>query len=297
MRFKGLDLNLLVALDALLAEKNVSAAARRIHLSQPAMSGALARLRTHFDDDLLIQVRRRMVLTPFAESIAEPIRNLMVHIDKTLGVEKGFEPEASQRTFTLAASDHIAEELFTRVVQKVAALAPQVVLDITSPRGGELLESGQVDLQIIMPAFISPEHPAELLYEEDHVILGWSGAAAMQAPIDLETFLSLGHVVHRLGAERNRLAFAEAEMNQRLPPRRIEVFAPSFVSIPRLLVNTNRIAVVHKRLAETVAQNLPLLIQPLPFELPKMRVMIQHHSLRSSDIGLLWMKDIIRSCV
>lgn len=296
MRFKGLDLNLLVALDALLTDKNVSAAARRIHLSQPAMSGALARLRAHFDDDLLIQVRRRMVLTPFAESIAEPIRNLMAHIDKTLGVEKGFDPQTSQRTFTLAASDHIGEELFTRVVQKVAALAPQVVLDISLPRGGELLESGEIDLQIIMPNFISPQHPAELLYEEDHVVVGWSGNAALQRPLTLETFLELGHVVHRLGADR-RLAFAEMEMNQRVPLRRVEVFAPTFVAVPRLLVNTNRIAVAHKRFAEMAAQNLPLVTQPLPFDLPKMRVMIQHHSLKASDNGLMWLKEVIRSCV
>ncbi|WP_176696020.1 LysR family transcriptional regulator [Phenylobacterium immobile] len=296
MRFKGLDLNLLVALDALLTEKNVSAAARRIHLSQPAMSGALARLRAHFNDDLLVQVRRRMVLTHFAESIAEPIHNLMAHIDKTLGVEKGFDPETSQRTFTLAASDHIAEELFTRVVQKVAALAPQVVLDITQPRGGELLENGEVDLQIIMPNFISPQHPAELLYEEDHVVLGWSGNRALDKPLTIEDFLSFGHVAHRLGFER-RLAFAEAEMNQRLPVRRVEVFAPTFVAIPRLLISTNRIAVVHKRLAEMAAQTLPLVIQPLPFDLPKMRVMIQHHSLKSSDNGVQWLKSVIRDCV
>ena len=86
-------------------------------------------------------------------------------------------------------------------------------------------------------------------------------------------------------------------MNQRVPLRRVEVFAPTFVAIPRLLVNTQRIAVAHKRLAEMAAQNLPLVMQPLPFDLPKMRVMIQHHSLKSSDNGLLWLKDIIRSCV
>jgi DNA-binding transcriptional LysR family regulator len=296
VRFKGLDLNLLVALDALLTEKNVSAAARRIHLSQPAMSGALARLRTHFNDDLLIQVRRRMVLTPFAETISEPIRALMTHIDKTLGIEKAFDPATSQRMFTVAASDHIAEELLTQVVQKVAELAPQLVIDITQPRGGEVIDTGEVDIQIIMSNFISPDHPAQLLYEEDHVVLGWSGNPMLREPLTLEAFLSMGHVVRRLGADR-RLSFAEVEMNQRLPHRRVEVLAASFTAIPRLLVNTKRIAVAHKRLAEMAAETLPLTVQPLPFDLPRMRVMIQHHSLKSADAGVQWLTGVIRSCV
>ena len=133
MRFKGLDLNLLIALDALLTERNVSVAARKVFLSQSAMSGALSRLREHFGDELLVPVGRRMVLTSAAELLAEPLRQLVLQIEATVGASLKFEPSKSTRTFVVHASDYITEVVLNHVVPMIAQEAPGVVLEIVPP--------------------------------------------------------------------------------------------------------------------------------------------------------------------
>ncbi|MGD4540209.1 LysR family transcriptional regulator, partial [Xanthomonas citri pv. citri] len=107
MRFERLDLNLLVALDVLIAERSVSAAAKRLHLSQPAVSGALNRLREFFRDDLLVQVGRQMVLTPKADELADPVRDALLLIRTRITQPAGFDPATAEREFTIVASDYM----------------------------------------------------------------------------------------------------------------------------------------------------------------------------------------------
>ena len=115
MHFRGLDLNLLVALDALLAESSVSAAGRKLHLSQSAMSGALARLREHFGDPLLVQVGRRMQPTPHARELAATVRSILVQIDASLSGQAPFDPRTARRRIKVAASDYAIDVLLIRV--------------------------------------------------------------------------------------------------------------------------------------------------------------------------------------
>src|SRR5262245_4933192 len=111
MRFNRLDLNLLVALDALLAEQNITRAAERLHLSQSAVSGALARLREHFQDELLVQVGRRMTRTPLAESLAQPVREILAQVQATVERRPGFDPSTSDRQFSIMVSDYVTTVL------------------------------------------------------------------------------------------------------------------------------------------------------------------------------------------
>ena len=138
---QGFDLNLLVALDALLAEKSVTKAGRRIHLSQSAMSGALARLRHALNDTLLVANRGGMTLTPRAESLVEPVRSILEQVHRTIIVNVPFDPASSRRVFTIAASDYAVEAMMwhprldrdaghawlRRVLQETAAALPAFV--------------------------------------------------------------------------------------------------------------------------------------------------------------------------
>jgi len=105
MRYQRIDLNLLAALDALLAERNVTRAAERMHMTQSAMSGVLSRLRDYFEDPLLVPVGRSMQLTPRAESLIQPVRDIILQVDATLGVKPDFKPAEARRHFTAIASD------------------------------------------------------------------------------------------------------------------------------------------------------------------------------------------------
>jgi LysR family transcriptional regulator, nod-box dependent transcriptional activator len=294
MRFKGLDLNLLIALDALLTERNVSAAARKVFLSQSAMSGALARLREHFGDELLVPVGRRMVLTSAAELLLEPLRQLMLQIEATVGASLKFDASKSSRTFVVHASDYITEVVLSHVVPMIAHEAPGVILEIVPPLDDPAasLECGDVDLLITPESYASGHHPAELLYEEQHVVVGWRGNPVLSRPLSVDDFFSLGHVVTRFAPSR-AIAFSESEIARMNRNRRIELVAPSFTSVPKLLIGTNRVGVMHRRLAENYAHTLPLIVQPLPFEMRPLREVIQYHQVRAADAGVHWLKGLI----
>ncbi len=290
MRFKGLDLNLLVALDALLIERSVSAAARKVFLSQSAMSGALARLRDHFQDELLVPVGRRMVLTAAAEALAGPLRDLMLQIEATVGAGMDFEPATSRRGFVIHASDYITEVVLCRAMAAFAAEAPGIVLEIVPPLSdpAAALEDGDVDLLLTPEAYIARAHPAALLYEEQHVVVGWQGNPRLAEPLSAQTFLELGHVVVRFTAARTP-AFADGQIARLGVDRRVELVAPNFTAVPKLLVGTERISVMHRRLALAYQATLPLVVHPLPFEIPALREMIQHHRVRAADAGVQWL--------
>lgn len=292
MRFKGLDLNLLVALDALLTERNVSAAARKVFLSQSAMSGALARLREHFQDELLVPLGRRMVLTAAAEGLAGPLHQLMLQIESTVGAGMRFEPGSARRTFVVHASDYITEVVLSRLSPQLAAEAPGVILEIIPPLGdpAAALETGEVDLLITPETYTSREHPAELLYEEQHVVVGWSGNQRLTAPLTADAFFALGHVVVRFSQAR-AVAFAESEIARIKRDRRVEMIAPSFTSVPKLLIGTERVSVMHRRLADIHARSLPLSVLPLPFPMSPLREMVQYHHVRTADAGVQWLKS------
>lgn len=298
MRFKGLDLNLLVALDALLAEKSVSAAARRVFRSQSAMSGSLAKLREHFQDELLVPVGRTLVLTALAESLVGPIQRLMEQIDQTVDVGARFDPATSQRRFILCVTNQILEVLMPDVVIALTTQAPNVVLEMVSASMGapEMLENGQADLLIVAETAASRLHYAELLYEDDYVTVGWSGNEQLSRPLDAETFFSLGRVAGRFGRSR-AFSFPETQMQRFPQAQKIEVVTPSFSAIPRFLIGTNRIAIMPRTLARWFARDLPLVIAPLPVDIRPIQILMQNNLARTDDAGLEWLKAIIRTSV
>ena len=130
MDLHGFDLNLLVALDALLAEKSVTNAGRRVHLSQSAMSGVLARLRQALNDKLLVASRSGMTLTPLAESLVEPVRSILEQVHRTIIVNVPFDPATSRRVLTLAASDYAVTVLLTDALRQINKDAPGVCVVI-----------------------------------------------------------------------------------------------------------------------------------------------------------------------
>jgi DNA-binding transcriptional LysR family regulator len=298
MRLRGFDLNLLIALDVLLAERSVSAAGRRMYMSQSAMSSILKRLREHFEDDLLVQVGRVMVPTAFAEGLVEPIRELLIQVESTAGPGGAFDPATSHRHFTIQASDFLIEVVLSRVIREAARIAPGITITLILAQQGapaSNLERGVTDMILIPNEHRAYNHPAETLLEEDHVLVGWAENAAMRHPVTLDGFLALGHVAVNF-AEAREISYAERHMEQFRGSRRVEVIAPSFTIVPGLLVGTQRVAVMHRRLAERYAGMYPLRHAELPFDIPHLRELVQTHRARGRDIGLGWLRNLVRRC-
>jgi LysR family transcriptional regulator, nod-box dependent transcriptional activator len=164
------DLNLLVTLDALLTEKNVTRAGMRMNLSQSAMSGALARLRDFFQDELLVPMGRKMVLTPLAEDLVQPVRDVLLQIQSTIASKPHFDPSTSTRHFTLAVSDYVISVLMVDFIRNIRCQAPSITFELRPVGQGasEGIESGKLDFLIAPEPFVSAVHPKEILFEDTH---------------------------------------------------------------------------------------------------------------------------------
>jgi LysR family nod box-dependent transcriptional activator len=296
MDFGGLDLNLLVALDALFAEKSVSRAGERLHLSQSATSGALARLREVFRDPLLVQVGRKMVLTPVAEGLVEPVRAFLLQADAILNNSPVFDPASSTRKFRLLMSDYVETVVMNRALPLLQKAAPGVRIEIisNSQSAFDELERGELDL-LIFPTHRLPQgHPSEHLFSDEFTCAVWAGNARVKNSISLQEYLSLGHVVVRFGKHQEIPTFDEWFMERFQRDRRIEVVTTAFNLVPQLLIGTTRIATLHRRLTTFYSRYLPLkLIRP-PFEIPPMEESMQWHKSRDRDPGTIWLRSILK---
>jgi DNA-binding transcriptional LysR family regulator len=296
MRFDRLDLNLLVALDALLAERSVSLAADRICLSQSATSSALGRLRDYFADDLLVQKGRQMVLTARAEGLVEPVHAVLEQIRSTIAVPPPFDPATSDRTIRIMASDYITEVLLAAAMTDLQREAPGMRFEIQSLSESllESLERGAIDLLITIDYAISADHPSQILFEDDYVVVGWNGNPAMAGPMTRELYFELGHVTARFGRARVS-AFEDWFVRRQKRQRRIEIVTHSFLSLPGLVIGSDRIATMHRRLATRMAAYLPLILCEVPMSIPPIREAIQWHISSNNDPAIRWVVERILS--
>ncbi|MBV7380622.1 LysR family transcriptional regulator [Maritimibacter dapengensis] len=294
MRFKGLDLNLLVALDILLTEKNVSRAAEKLFLSQSATSGALARLRDYFDDELLVQVGRKMVLTPRATALAGKVRAALVQIDGTIIQAPGFDPATVQRTIRIIASDFITISCLRSAVRNIGREAPGLVIDIQQPahKPHEKIERGEVELLVMPELYVSPDHPSERVFSDGYVVVAWEGNTTHGTTITEAEFFAAQHatVMFETHTPSYEAWFIK---NRSANERKLAVIAGSFSALPFLIEGTEYLALMHRSMAEIFAAQMPLRIIPCPIDIPELVEAIQWHTYSDSDECLAWVREKI----
>jgi len=292
MRFGRLDLNLLVALDALLTEKSVSLAADRLCLSQSATSSALGRLRDYFGDDLLVVKGRNMILTARGEELIEPVRAVLEQIRTTITVAPPFDPATADRHIRIMATDYSTEVLLTEALGIFEHEAPHIQFEIQAMSSSPLdaLERGMVDFLLTVDFAISSDHPSKILFQDDYVVVGDRANPAMAGEMTRDVYFSLGHVTTRFGRSRVP-AFDDWFVRRQKHQRRVEVVTSNFLSLPGLIVGTNRIATMHRLLAERLSKYLPLSSREIPFDIPPIREALQWHIANNSDAALRWVAD------
>ena len=296
MRFIKLDLNLLVALDALLTECSVTRAAERVHLGQSAMSNALTRLREYFDDELFVQVGRKMEPTPRALGLKDPVRDVLIRIEAAVVTRPLFDPSTSDREFRLTVSDYTSAVLMPHLLElahrQSNGIRFQFLPQTTNPK--RALENGEVDLLIIPNLYASDEHPSELLFSETFCCVVWRESVLAHGKLTLERFLSHGHVVME---PPNSHAYETREMAKQGVHRNVEVTTFSFATAPNFVVGTSRIATIHRRLARQAETNLPIVIKPVPVEISPLQQMMQWHKYRTNDPGIAWLRHTLHQAV
>jgi LysR family transcriptional regulator, nod-box dependent transcriptional activator len=296
LNLSRLDLNLLVVLDALLAEQSVTRAADRLCLSPSATSGALARLREFFEDELLVQVGRKMALTPLGQTLAKTVPECLLHVRATVEARPEFDPINAKRKFTLMMSDYVSDVLMPQALQRLEKEAPGVTIDLMPNLDApwEALDRGEVDFLILPQYLVQDGHPSEVLFEDTYVAAVWSENPHVGGELSLEQFQRLGHIAVRFG-RRGVTAF-DAWLTKQNIARQVEIVAMSFNCVPRLLIGTNRVATMHRRLAEIYADSLPMRLVPLPFQAPSLFEVIQWHKYRDRDPGRIWLQNLLKEC-
>jgi LysR family nod box-dependent transcriptional activator len=294
MDLRNFDVGLLVALDALLTEKSVTRAGERLHLSQPATSIILARLRRYFVNDLLVPTGRRMVLTPLAESLVQPVRNCLVQIQHTVASKADFNPAISNRRFCLAVSDYVTAVLISQALQEVARQAPDITFELArlDENIEQRLEKGEVDFIIRPVVHALAMHPKEPLFRDNHTCVAWSKNPLIGNRLGRKQFLGMGHISVHFG---HASAIFEDWFAARYGEiRKIEVVAQDFEVACRLVVGTNRIATVMSRMAQLCAAHLPLRLLRPPFALPTVTHCLQWHRYQDQDPGSIWLRAQLR---
>ncbi|MBH5372229.1 transcriptional regulator NodD1 [Bradyrhizobium glycinis] len=294
MRFKGLDLNLLVALDALMTERNLTAAARKINLSQPAMSAAIGRLRTYFRDELFTMRGRELVPTPGAEALAGPVRETLLHIQLSIISRDAFDPTQSSRRFRIILSDFMTIVFFRRIMDRIAKEAPAVRFELLpfSDEPDELLRRSEVDFLILPEVFMSSAHPKATLFDETMVCVACPTNKQLSRQLTFETYSSMGHVTAQFGRPL-RPNLEEWFLLEHGLKRRIEVVVQGFSLIPPILLDTSRIGTMPLRLARHFEKLMPLRIVEPPVALPKFTEAVQWPASHNTDPASIWMRRIL----
>ena len=292
MRLFDFDLNLLVYMEALLTEKSVSLAAHRVHITQPALSLALARLREHFEDELLVKVGgRKMVLTPLAESLVDPVHEALMYAEKVAAARERFSPAVSSRKFVIMATDYVVDVLLQLLLQHCHSKAPHVQFEIrrlSAKYRERIREEQDLDLLIVPEPWCADDLPSEPALEDAIVCVVWSRNRLVGRELTREQYGNLGHVCSSLSGpfDDHLRAFGLT--------RKKEIMVPDLCMLPKLVCGTNRIATMFRRIAEQQAKQYSLRILEPPVEFPKTHERMQWLRHKDKEPGLVWLRKTIR---
>jgi DNA-binding transcriptional LysR family regulator len=295
----ALDWNLLVVLEALVAERSVTRAAARLGLSQPATSHALGRLREAFGDPLFVRTRTGLVPTPRTEALAAPLAAALEGVRRALADPARFDPRASHRTFTIASSDLATFVLLPPLAEALAREAPGVNLVVRATPNADVereLAAGTLDLAL------GPfEDAGAALYRQPlfavrfvtvlragHPVLGAERRGARARRLDVETWCALGHVLVAPGGTRGSLL--DTQLAALGLARRIALMVPHFLVAPHVVARSDLVWTAPERMARAYEPLLRLEVRPLPVEVTGFEIAQVWHARHQHDAGHAWLR-------
>lgn len=295
MNLRQIDLNLLVALDALLTERNVTRAGERLCLSQSAMSSTLARLRHTFDDELLVRVGRQLELTAYAEEIAVPVRQCLQQLEDLLNAKRVFEPQAAKRIFRIAATDYAVLLMLAPLVNRLRALAPDISVQfvkLDSAARARLVD-GEVDF-CVMPEGVEPNLPSQELFHDPWVCILWDQHESIGTELTLEEFMAQPHMAFDFG-EEGHASIADEHVLRQGYRRNIVATTASMTNAPFLLHGTSMLSMVPRRLAERLRAAAGIRLLAIPLEVPPLAERLVWNPRFTQSQPHIWMREQIGS--
>lgn len=291
MDTKNFDLGLLVTLETLLKERNVTRAARRLNLSQPAMSARLARLREALGDPLLIPSQRGMILTQRALDMMQPLQEALDGVRRVVEQGAPFNPETLRATVVIAASDYVQYALLARYSVTLRAEAPMIriawrALDLMALT--TQLERGEVDLALAMPESAPVGMRQRRLCDEEYVVVARQGHPSIRGSLDLDLFCALDHVVvsPKGGGFAGPTDAALEAFGRR---RNVVLSTPGFLIVPEIVSRSDMIALIPRRIADGWSERVQLLEPPL--HIPGFAIASIWHERTTNHPAQIWLRD------
>lgn len=290
MDLRNFDLNLLVVLHTLLSEQSVSKAAEKLHLSQPATSAALNRLRAALNDPILVRDGLHMVPTSRAEQLAAPLQSILSELEQTLAVPTPFDPSTISRTFRLATNDYGVFLLLPPLLNRWQAIAPNVNLEIFEmPKQPDLLlKTGEVDLIIADAWNLRTCKCIDVLFPENFTCLVRQHHPRIQTHLTLEQYLQEKHaLLSAQGRVQGNVDMALAKHNQQ---RHVQITLPHILAIPAVIASTDLVVTIASRIANRLTLDYALTTFPPPISLDGFDLVMAWHPRLTHDPAIVWLR-------
>lgn len=291
MQLNRIDLNLLVVFDTIYTEGGITRAADKLHLTQPALSHALARLRELFKDPLFVREGRAMVPTPLARRLIEPLRRSLRGMELALNEVQDFDPAATDRRFVIGVRDVLESPALPPLMRRIAK-APQVDIAAVRFNRRELeseLASGMLDLalDVLLPHGEAIKHLRVAL--DRLVVVARKGHPGVGKKLDLKTYLQLGHVV--ASSRREGPGLEDMELSRRGLQRRVRLRCQHYFAACRVVAQSDLILTLPERYAGAANEQLGNRILPLPFALPSLDAYLYWHRNADNEPANKWLRE------
>lgn len=284
------DLNLFLVFDAVYEERNLTRAARLLHITQPAVSNALKRLRLAFNDPLFVRTPRGVAPTPVAENIAGQIKEALNLLTISLSESERFLPQRSEKVFALGVHDIDEAVLVPRLMERLEALAPRVSVECISAPRDELeseLASGTLDFALDVPLFSVPLLCRQLVSAERYVCALRPGHPMATEPLTLERYLQLDHV--HVSTRRQGVGHVDRALERIGRTRTIRLRMMSYMAAPQVVASTDLALTVPR----TLASMYGLSALELPFEVGTLDQYLYWHRNADADRANVWMRGVL----
>ena len=291
---RTIDLNLLVALNALLEEKHVTRAAERISLSQPAMSRALSRLREMFQDPLLVKGIGGMALTARANDLYHPVQNILREITNIIS-PPSIDPKTMQGEIVIATRDYELATILPDVISQITTDAPNLKLSIVPLVGDDLspLEHHHVDFVLAGTNSKSATLHRYTLYQENFVCLVSENNSVIQQGMTLKKYIEMKHCLVTISSFG--LGLVDKILAEKNLKRNVAVRIPHFLAVPHIVADSDLVATLPARLGELLSkQEKVVLIKP-PLKIPQFPIYLYWHTRNQNNPTHEWLRKIIKA--
>lgn len=291
----GWNLNLLVVFEALMAERNVGRAGKRLGLSQPAVSHALAQLRADLDDPLFVRTAAGVEPTERALALATPVQSALSIISMAVAPTR-FDAKTATTTFTLAATDFAEFVLLPKLLAHLARVAPSARLQLRAwphHRVPPSLSNGEADVALGFFGDVPAAHNQLPLFEDRFVCVARKGHPVVKKRLTLPAYLKLRHIL--VTADPQARGVVDDELAKQGKSRQIGLRLSHFLMVPAVVAATDMVAALSYRVAEPMAAILPLQLLPLPLHVPRGRVSLVWHDRSTKAPAHVWFRNQIKA--